>query len=153
MLVVSIEKTSERHLDKLVKTAIFRERIRVLKNISFAEMYNYLSASDIGVVPWPEKYYTSLPVKVFDYLAAGLPVIIKGPKQGALREFYKKNPFIGKYIFSWKAFLNTFNDMVKNLSRTKNNFDKRVSIIKTKWNRKKGARKAFRTICSLINSS
>lgn len=135
LLVVSVEKTSEFELEEILKKAKNREKVRVVKNVPYREMHRYLSAGDIGIVPWPDKYYTSLPVKVFDYLAAGLFVIIKGPKKGALREFYKKHNFIGFYACDWKNFQNILGRAIKNINEIKKAKGKRTELIKTKYQR------------------
>lgn len=149
LLVLSIEKANERQLEEMLKKAKTRERIRVVKNVPHKAMYRYLSVSDIGIVPWPEKYYTSLPVKVFDYLAAGLPVLIKGPKKGALREFYEKNPFIGKCMFSWNLFVKLVKEMVggSNLSKGKM---RRIYLIKKNFSREKFVGMAFKNTKCLV---
>ena len=75
--------------------------------ITFTGKVNYTSLSDIlcrakvGVVgrpfqPSPEYLYT-IPIKVYDYLAAGLPVIGYGPKNSAVEEFICTHS-IGVYI-------------------------------------------------------
>lgn len=114
LLVVSVEKANEWQLEKLLVKAKNRDRIKIVKNVLYEKMYCYLSAADIGIVPWPDKYYTSLPVKTFDYLFAGLFVIIKGPKKGALREFYRCYPWIGAYSTTWR-------DCIKKMKNTDRN--------------------------------
>lgn len=153
LLVISIEKANEWQLEEMLKKAKKRERIRVVKNVPYNRMYRYLSAGDIGIVPWPEKYYTSLPVKIFDYLACGLWVLIKGPRKGALREFYKRNKLVGKYIFSWKTFLGVCDYILQNISKIKHNRNKRITFIKAEWDRKKFTEDAFRVIYSLVTSN
>jgi len=76
-----------------------------------------------------------LPVKVFDYLAAGLPVLIKGLKKGALREFYEKNLFTGFYVGTWADFQNILKQAVKNISKIKRKNKKRRELIEKAYNR------------------
>ncbi|MGE5590093.1 MAG: glycosyltransferase family 4 protein [Bacillota bacterium] len=57
------------------------DRIRVERWLPFEEAYSYLIASDVGLVlfqPGIQNNVWALPHKLFDYMLAGLPVIVPG---------------------------------------------------------------------------
>jgi len=149
LLVVSLEKANEWYLEEILKKANSLKRIKVVQNIPYEKMYRYLSAADIGLVPWPEKYFTSLPVKVFDYLSVGLPIVIKGPKKGALQDFYKKNRFIGFYSSEWAEFKKILVHVLKNTSEIKRMNEKRQKLAKEAYNRRLFLEKAFKRLKTL----
>ena len=149
LLVIYIEKANEWQLEEMLKKAKKRERIRVVKNVPYNRMYRYLSAGDIGIVPWPEKYYTSLPVKIFDYLACGLWVLIKGPRKGALREFYRKNSFIGAYAYSWYKFQRILAHSIQNIKKLRKSRKMRQEFIKRRYERNLLLKRALKLIKGL----
>ena len=54
------------------------ERVRVSGPVPAAEVTRWAAGADVGVVPYPNtclNNYLSLPNKLFEYLAAGLPVV------------------------------------------------------------------------------
>jgi glycosyltransferase involved in cell wall biosynthesis len=59
-----------------VEAAKVSDRVRMIGRIAHAEVPSYLDAMDIGVAPyrWQPAFYFS-PLKVVEYLAAGLPVV------------------------------------------------------------------------------
>ena len=85
----------------------------VFENISPREVGRYISAADYGALPWNDFMPTSIPVKLFDYLSVGIPVITKGYKNTAVERFHKENN-IGFFTTDW------------------NNFFKKVKLIKNK---------------------
>ena len=56
--------------------------IRFVGRVPFAEVPSYLAAADVGLAPFDPKAFSALklgwfwsPIKIFEYLAAGLPVV------------------------------------------------------------------------------
>ena len=52
-------------------------QIRVMPPVPHDEVWKLLAQADIGVLPFPdeEKFQVSSPVKLFEYMAAGLPIL------------------------------------------------------------------------------
>lgn len=77
------------------------EKVSFVGWIPYENLAPYLCRAKVGVVGRPfisnVGYLYAIPVKTYDYLAAGLPIIGYGPKDSALEEFIKKNA-IGKYV-------------------------------------------------------
>jgi glycosyltransferase involved in cell wall biosynthesis len=69
--------------------------------IPYENLKNHLCKAKVGVVGRPFisniGYLYAIPVKTYDYLAAGLPVVGYGPKNSALEDFIRKNA-IGAYV-------------------------------------------------------
>ena len=69
--------------------------------VPYENLAAYLCKAKVGVVGRPFipniEYLYTIPVKTYDYLAAGLPVVGYGPKGSALEEFISKNA-IGVYV-------------------------------------------------------
>ncbi len=72
-------------------------------NLPYGALPPYYAASDIALNPLASYDRFCIPTKTYDYIAAGIPSIAKGPAGGALEEFMKKNP-IGSYATDWPAF-------------------------------------------------
>ncbi|MBX5321187.1 MAG: glycosyltransferase [Candidatus Bathyarchaeota archaeon] len=85
----------------------YAQSLEITDRVSFAgwasyeNLAAYLCRVKVGVVGRPFTsnigYLYAIPVKTYDYLAAGLPVAGYGPKGSALEEFINKNA-IGVYI-------------------------------------------------------
>ncbi|MEM3796843.1 MAG: glycosyltransferase [Candidatus Bathyarchaeia archaeon] len=83
------------------------QNLQITDNVSFAgwvpyeDLSSYLCMAKVGVVGRPfisnVGYLYAIPVKTYDYLAAGLPIVGYGPKNSALEEFIKRNT-IGAYV-------------------------------------------------------
>ncbi|PIN85363.1 MAG: hypothetical protein COV47_02560 [Candidatus Diapherotrites archaeon CG11_big_fil_rev_8_21_14_0_20_37_9] len=79
-----------------------------LRNIPFTELYKYFSAADAGLVAYPDAAMQILGAKVFDYIAAGLPVCAKAPDANTVqKEFIEKNS-IGFQKSDWDSFNKEF---------------------------------------------
>ncbi len=77
------------------------DRVSFAGWVSYENLAAYLCRVKVGVVGRPFTsnigYLYAIPVKTYDYLAAGLPVVGYGPKGSALEEFINKNA-IGAYV-------------------------------------------------------
>ncbi|MEM3766718.1 MAG: glycosyltransferase [Candidatus Bathyarchaeia archaeon] len=83
------------------------QNLKISDKVSFAgwvpyeNLAPYLCRAKVGVVGRPfisnVGYLYAIPVKTYDYLAAGLPIVGYGPKNSALEEFIEKNA-IGTYV-------------------------------------------------------
>ncbi len=72
-------------------------------NVSSEGLSDYLSAADVGFVSVPDIMNYSIPVKAYDYAAAGLPIIARAPLGGALFDLFEENP-VGTCTDTWDAF-------------------------------------------------
>ncbi|MDP2666540.1 MAG: hypothetical protein Q8P05_03505 [Candidatus Diapherotrites archaeon] len=108
-LVLAHETTPE----DLLRLKMLKDKIReksiglkviIEQNVPIEDMSAILSASDTGVIPWRDELPTSLPVKVYDYAGAGLPIVAKCPRDGELEKFLQQNPKLGRCESSWENF-------------------------------------------------
>ena len=89
--------------------------LKMQKNIKFFGQINHnkipetLSKFDIGIIPYKINLFTNsiYPLKLNEYLAAGLPVI--STKIKTISEFNKSNPNVIKIIEDKKSFIDTVN--------------------------------------------
>lgn len=74
--------------------AVSGGRVRVLPPVMHSEVPRILSGACIGVLPFPdeEKFRVSSPIKLFEYLAAGMPII-------ATRIVCHTDVVSGEYVF------------------------------------------------------
>jgi len=143
LLVIAIEKSNEPELKAILKSSNSRDRILVEQNVPYSKMSGFLSAGDIGIVPWTSCYFTSIPVKVFDYLSCGLPLLIKGPGRGALSDFYSKNEFVGFYSTNWSDFSIELKKALKRIPALKKERAKRRKFVEGNFDRQKVLEKVF----------
>jgi glycosyltransferase involved in cell wall biosynthesis len=63
-------------LEETIATAAFRDAVRLTGAVPHGEVPALLAAMDVAVAPYPRlpDFYFS-PLKVFEYMAAGLPVV------------------------------------------------------------------------------
>jgi len=77
------------------------DKVEFVGWVPYENLKEYLCTAKVGVVGRPFvdniEYLYTIPVKTYDYLAAGLPVVGYGPKNSALEDFIKKNA-IGAYV-------------------------------------------------------
>jgi glycosyltransferase involved in cell wall biosynthesis len=62
--------------------------VHVVGQLSFDELRSYLRYADVGLVPYTPSDFNaaSRPLKIYDYLAAGLPVLATGINVDGLDE-------------------------------------------------------------------
>lgn len=148
--------TEERGAKKTLKDYLaFSERLRVKNNIHVVEsityenVYKYASASDIGLNPIPSTLNFNIPVKVYDYLACNIPVMTKGPKEGALKELVETFD-IGSYATSWKEFEKHLTSILKDPSTFLKKGIQGRSIVQRHFNRKQASKKAIQEMEGLV---
>lgn len=107
LLVLAIDDSKKQNMLNQINSAAaelsISNKIHIVLNIPYTVIYKYFSAADIAIMPWPDYLMTSLPAKIFDYMAAELPIVIKGSKTGSLAAFFNENPNIGFYSDNWQA--------------------------------------------------
>lgn len=121
------EKRLTNTIIELAKNMLYKPIF--VENIPFEEMKNYLSAADVALCPFSSHLWTSFPVKIFDYIAAGLPVIAKAGKKSAMKEFFKKHPFAGKYFSDWS-------ELMRDLNTVNHKRSKEISLFANKISRR-----------------
>jgi hypothetical protein len=116
LLVHSTDSIGQNELESFIKLKNkFLPNAVVCSNLGPSEMSEYLSAADYGILPWSNGLFTSVPVKIFDYIAIGVPVVVKGEKPSALYRFIKENN-VGFFSDSWSNFF----EAIKNLRIKRN---------------------------------
>ncbi len=126
-----------------------KSRIHVVLNVPYAEIFTYFSAADIAIIPWPNTLVTSIPTKVFDYMAAELPIVAKGPNKCSLASLFAENPNIGFYSGDWPEFNKDIEKLVKSAElRKKIGISNRKLVIE-KYLRKKSAVTALNVLESV----
>lgn len=64
-------------IEKLIKESGLSKTIKILKSVPYEEIPSIINSHNIGILPfakWPG-WNTSSPIKLFEYLACGIPVI------------------------------------------------------------------------------
>jgi len=88
-------------IKKEAQTLRISDRVSFVGRIPYENLASYLCKAKVGVVGRPfinnVGYLHAIPVKTYDYLAAGLPIAGYGPKNSALEVFIKEND-IGTYV-------------------------------------------------------
>lgn len=84
-----------------VKEGVYR-RVEFIGEVPYSDLSNFLCRAKVGVVGRPfimnPQYLYTIPVKIYDYLSAGLPVAGYGPKNSAYGEFIISNN-VGVYVW------------------------------------------------------
>lgn len=86
---------------RLVRARGLSNLVEFAGSVPYDELSKYLCRAKVGVsgrpfVENPEYLYT-MPVKIYDYLAAGLPIIAYGPPSSVVQEFIVENG-VGFYV-------------------------------------------------------
>jgi glycosyltransferase involved in cell wall biosynthesis len=110
-----------------------KNNFTIIKNTPITEMRGLLSAADVGFIPWPDAFPTSIPIKAFDYAGTGLPILAKAPRDGELSHFLNENPALGRAFPDWSAFADAFAAMKKFPSPTARK--KSASNAQHRWSR------------------
>ena len=78
LLIIGMPTNRIKDLSKLSEEEGVKEQIRILPNVEYSKIVQYLKISDVGVIPLPPEnrwWQVSAPLKTLEYLAAGKPVI------------------------------------------------------------------------------
>ena len=94
------------------------------------------------------EYLYTIPVKIYDYLAAGLPVAGYGPKNSAIEEFIKKNG-IGTFVSQIDP--NNLSDELTKLVKGFDNYTKKARQIALNFDRKKLAQKMVDIVNGILD--
>ncbi|MCX7798665.1 MAG: glycosyltransferase [Melioribacter sp.] len=92
-LIIIGEGEQKRNFEKLVEEIAVEERVIFAGAYEHTELINYTAGADIGLALIENisiSYYHALPNKLFEYIMAGLPVIVSNlPQMKEIVEFYK----------------------------------------------------------------
>lgn len=80
-----------------------KERAHIMLNTPYHQLASYLSVGDLALNPIPRFWVTNLPTKVFDYLAASLPLATMGPATGSMHDFHQTYA-VGFFASDWNTF-------------------------------------------------
>lgn len=119
------------------------------KGIGFEELYKYFSAADFGIDVLPLNLGYCIPVKTYDYLACGLPVIAYGPKEGALKDLFGEFN-IGFYSSSLEGFKENIARAISDADSLRERKPFLADLAKKRFDRKFANRKALDEIMGLI---
>lgn len=139
-----------------VKEIVFRERLRdrieFTGSVEYCRLARFLCRAKVGVVGRPfednPEYLYTIPVKIYDYLAAGLPVAGYGPYGSAYGVFILSNN-IGVYI--WERNTEKFSRMLIDLVNRSDQFREHARGLALKFDRRRWA-KVFADIVNTVVS-
>ncbi|MEM4713006.1 MAG: glycosyltransferase [Candidatus Bathyarchaeia archaeon] len=138
-------------MKEYAQTLGINKKVSFVGWIPYENLTDYLCKAKIGVVGRPFisniGYLYAIPVKTYDYLAAGLPIAGYGPGKSALEEFVKRNA-IGTYISQPdpKVMLYELTELVKEHDR----YVKKTRELAINFDRKKLAQKVIDTVKSVL---
>lgn len=153
LLLLSAEPTMRLEWDKMKqlirRIGIAEKTIFVdLPKIDYKDVHKYFSAADFGLNPLPDAMDYCIPAKTYDYLACGLPIIAKGPKKSALREFIEENK-VGFYFSSWNELKEKFPKIISDKKCLGTLREKCMQVAIKRFDRKKASETALKEIRSL----
>ena len=100
LLIIGSGKYLDKYLVLAEKLGV-TDRIRSVGHVPYDQLSKYLCKASIGIVGRPHilnpEYLYTIPTKVYDYLAAGLPVLAYGPPNSELQRFVENNR-VGVYL-------------------------------------------------------
>ncbi|MEM0380435.1 MAG: glycosyltransferase [Desulfurococcaceae archaeon] len=153
LLVVGSGKYLDR-MKKLIEKQSIRINIEYTGSIPYNELSKYLCRTRVGVsgrpfIDNPEYLYT-IPVKIYEYLGAGLPVLAYGPPNSAVQEFISKHE-VGYYIDKQSSDV-ILNKVYELVSKHKEYFGKCTSTA-SRYDRRVIARDFAKLISKLLDKA
>lgn len=141
----------------LAKTKEKAQKLGIISRISFTgwvpyeNLASHLCGAKVGVVGRPFtsniEYLYTIPVKTYDYLAAGLAVAGYGPENSALEEFIREN-VIGCYVS--KPSPDVLSRELTKLVEQSDHFRERARNLALKFDRKNIAQKVVEIIDDIV---
>ncbi len=122
-------------IESTVKQLGLKDNFLLVKNIPHSEVYRYLSAADIGIDFWEGFELFAVPVKILEYMACGLPVVVKTPANNeSFQKFFSGND-VGFRSDNWKELAENLERILKNFGPFRLKAKNNAAIIKTKYTR------------------
>ncbi len=127
------------------------EKVMFVGWVPYENLASYLCKAKVGVVGRPfirnVEYLYTIPVKTYDYLAAGLPVVAYGPENSALEAFIKQNA-LGCYISQPDPSI--LSEELRMLVEKSDQFRERARRISLRFDRKKIAQRVVEIIDEIL---
>jgi glycosyltransferase involved in cell wall biosynthesis len=155
LFVIAFDGSPRAHaqLDEILETVKrlgLEKHFLIEKNIPHADVRGYLSAADVGVDFWGDLPFFAVPVKVLEYMACGLPVIVKAPPGNqSFRKFFDRYD-AGFCSDDWKAFSDAFAHAVDDIAAFSKKGEGCINIIKNEYTRKATNRKVLGIFSELL---
>ncbi len=128
------------------------DRVEFVGEVKYGDLPRYLCRARVGVVGRPfirnPQYLYTIPVKIYDYLAAGLPVAGYGPKGSAYGEFITSNN-IG--IYMWDSDTKMFSKKLVELVKRSDGLRGNARALALKYDRKKWAKVFAKIVASVLS--
>jgi glycosyltransferase involved in cell wall biosynthesis len=146
--------TQKRILQAIERLEV-KETVKVIGPLPVDEIAELQGCCDVGVIPLDDKEFWKciITLKLFAYLASGLPVLASGPKNGELEKFLSKYEigfFIGKP--TPQRFREGFRKFLEEKSRIKSMGLRRRKIMEKFYDRYALSQKIIPIINDLIDS-
>jgi len=127
------------------------DRVLFVGWVPYENLSYYLCRAKVGVVGRPFitniAYTYTIPVKVYDYLAAGLPIVGYGPKNSFLEEFIRENN-VGAYVDNPNPKI--LRDELIKLVAEHEKYVEKARELAIKFNRKNLSRKFVEVVNNLL---
>ncbi|MEM3551312.1 MAG: glycosyltransferase [Candidatus Bathyarchaeia archaeon] len=133
------------------------QKIGIMNRVSFVgwvpyeNLASYLCRAKVGVVGRPFinniEYLYTIPVKTYDYLAAGLAIAGYGPKNSALEEFIEEN-VLGCYVSEPSPSILS-EELIKLVERS-DDFRRRARGLALDYDRKRIAQRVVEVVNDLV---
>lgn len=150
-LLVTNEK-----IRRIVEILGIKRNVRVMGPLSVEETAELLRCSDVGIIPLEDKdiWKCMTTVKLFAYLASGLPILASGPGNGELHEFFRKHK-VGLFVEkpTPSNFSEGFRHFMQNKSKIKGISLRGRKIVEDNYNRYFLALKIIPIINNVLNTN
>ena len=145
---------TNRGIRQIVDKLGLKENVRVMDPLPVSQTAEVLKCSDVGVIPLESKeiWRCMTTVKLFAYLASGLPILASGPKDGELEGFIERHN-VG--IFVGTPTPQNFAEGVREILRKKSDIAamglRARRIMKESYDRYVLCREIVPLVCNVIN--
>ena len=140
-----------RTIKKEIQKLRLNNKILFAGRIPFEKLSSYLCRAKVGVVGRPfinnPEYLYTIPVKIYDYLAAELPILAYGPLKSAVSEF------ISEYDIGYYCDIHDLNYITKLLIKLVDNYSYyriRCRKLALKYDRKKLSSRIVKLVEKLV---
>lgn len=143
---------AQKHLAEIESTVHelkLQNQFRLLQNIEHAQVFRFLSAADIGLDFWGDLEFFPITVKILEYLACGLPVLVKAPPRNKNFEQFFSDYDVGFAAADWPAFCAGFKNALENKEAFKKKGARGESIIKKQFTREITNKKVLKLLQEL----
>jgi len=155
LFVVATDGTPEsiglyEKMESMTRREGVRDNFHLTKNVEYSKVYKYLSASDLGICPFPDWMDYCLPTKIYDYLACEVPVIAKGAKRGAMQDFFESYD-VGYYATDWSEFKEKMKEALDDMDGLKKRGKNGRKIVTERFTREMASELALKKMHDLLH--